>query len=122
MDSFARAQARQDAMEHPDFYRNDAAEEAFEAEVKQEAEEQIRMDGVALASLLAENIGADAIALIGQPEAFTAHCSQLLNKAVNDCAASIAARVLELLSRRSRRQEDDLTADYLTREVLRNGH
>lgn len=121
MDSFARAQARHDAMEHPDFYRNDAAEERFEAAVKQEAAEQIKKDAVALASLLAESIDADTVALIGQPEAFAARCAELLGKAVNDYAASMAARVLELLSRRSRRQDEDLTVEYLIAEGLRNG-
>lgn len=122
MDSFARAQARHDAMEHPDFYRNDAAEERFEAAVKQEAAEQIKKDAVALASLLAESIDADTVALIGQPEAFAARCAELLEKAVNDYAARMAARVLELLSRRSRHQDDDLTVEHLIAEGLRNGH
>lgn len=106
MDSFARAQARLDNSEHPDFYRNDAAEEAFEAALKQEAAEQIRMDAGTLASLLAESIDADTVALISQPEAFAARCSELLDKAVSDYAAGIASRALDLLSRSRRRGGD----------------
>lgn len=100
MDSFARAQARHDTSEHPDYFHDDAAAERFELAVIEEARAQITSDSSLLADLLGEQMPPDAIKLLqaGDASAFATRCNEVLAEAVSDLASSILRRVNESIS------------------------
>lgn len=120
MDSFARAQARHDNSEHPDFYRDDAAEERSDAELRNEARAQIESDHELLAQLLAEKLYAGEIKLLQSDDAiaFAARCNELLISAVEDYISTIVERVNEAISFGKHR---DSTIGYMVQKAIGGG-
>ena len=118
---FARAQARHDNSEHPDYFRDDAAEERFDAELRNEARSQIESDHELLASLLAEKLAADAIKLLQADDAiaFAARCNELLIHAVEDFIGTIVKRVNDAIS--FGKYRDETAVGYMVQKAIGSG-
>lgn len=121
MDSFARAQARHDNSEHPDFYVDDAAIERFESDVCDEARAQIESDHELLAQLLAEKLYAGEIKLLQSDDAiaFAARCNELLIAAVEDYIGTIKTRVNDAIS--FGKYRDETSIGYMVQQAIGGG-
>lgn len=104
-DSFARAQARHDISEHPDFWLDDRAE-AFAEAVAEECARQLSTCAEMAANFIADKIRAEHVALMAKPKAFADKCGELVMAG--------AAEFLPLLIRTAIDVADQRTSEGLS--------
>jgi len=85
-------------VEHPDYWRDDAAEEKFDDELRKEARAQINSDYELLACLLAEKLTGDDMKLIDYRAAFVRQCRDLVAVAIDDHIDTVVRRVNDALA------------------------
>lgn len=101
IDSFRLAQSRRDTSEPPEFYHNDTQSDRLADEIRAEALAQIGRSNGLRANLLAEQIDAEAVALIADPEVFGRHCAAVLDREMRVLADEIVERAFDPLRTRS---------------------
>ena len=92
-------------VEHPDYWRNDAAEEKFDDELREEARQQINSDHELLATLLGDKLTGDDIKLIDNRAAFVRQCRDLITVAIDDHIDIVVRRVNDALANGKYRNE-----------------
>lgn len=92
-------------VEHPDYWRNDAAEEKFDDEIREEARQQINSDYELLATLLGERLTGDDLKLIDNRAAFVRQCRDLVAVAIDDHIDTVVRRVYDALANGKYRNE-----------------
>lgn len=85
-------------VESPDFWRDDAREEQFTDELREEARAQINSDYELLACLLAEKLTGDDLRLLDNRSAFTRQCRDLVAVAIDDHIDTVVRRVNDALA------------------------
>lgn len=86
-------------VEHPDFWRDDAREEQFSDELREEARAQINSDYELLATLLGERLTGGDLKLIDYRSAFVSQCRDLLKVAIDDHIDTVVRRVNDALAK-----------------------
>lgn len=99
-DSFARAQARHDTSEHPDFWLDDRAE-AFREAIEEECARQLAADAEMAASFIADKIRGEHIALMTNPDAFRDACRQMIEAGAVEFLPLLIRTALDVADQRT---------------------
>ena len=115
-DSFAKAQARHDCSEHPDFYVDDRAE-AFAEAIQEECAKQLAQCHEMLAGFIADRIRGNMIDVLRRdPVEFARECVEII---ATESEKFIPTLVQESMAFADRRSSESLRVDEIVRMTLR---
>lgn len=115
-DSFARAQARRDNSEHPDFYADDKAEYFHEA-LTEECAKQLSECHEMSIEFLCERLRPDAITLMSDPAAFVAKCKTLIAEGEKEFLPSLIDSAYHIADRTEGLSAPDLASEAIKKLI-----
>lgn len=115
-DSFAKAQARFDTSEHPDFWLDDRAE-AFAEAVAEECARQLAACDDMAANFIADKIRAEHVALMAKPDAFRDACRQIIETGAAEFLPLLVRTALDVADQRT---SEGLSVSEIVAKALRS--
>lgn len=115
-DSFARAQARHDTSEHPDFWLDDRAE-AFREAVAEECARQLAECHEMSANFIADKIRGEHISLMAKPDAFRDACRQIIETGAAEFLPLLVRTALDVADQRT---SEGLSVSEIVAKALRS--
>lgn len=115
-DSFARAQARHDTSEHPDFWLDDRAE-AFREAIAEECARQLAACDDMAANFVADLIRGQHIVLMDKPGAFRDACREMIEAGAAEFLPLLVRTAIDVADQRT---SEGLSVSEIVAKALRS--